>query len=76
MQTVSLCSVFKLNNKNVNTLIDRELSGFYLHSFTNNELEILHTVIHSLSALTFNYSTLLTSFLRLVPVDILLGIGC
>ena len=24
MQTVLLCSVFKLNNKNVNTLIDRE----------------------------------------------------
>ena len=43
MQTVSLCSVFKLNNKNVNTLIDRELLGFYLHLFTKIELEILHT---------------------------------
>ena len=49
MQTVLLCSVFKLNNKNVNTLIDRELSGFYLHSFTNNKLEILHTAVDKAS---------------------------
>ena len=31
MQTVSLCSVFKLNNKNVSRLINCEsVSGFYL----------------------------------------------
>ena len=40
-QTVSLlCSVLKLNNKNVNTLTDRKLSGFYMYSFNNNKLEI------------------------------------
>ena len=36
VQTISLCSVFRLNNKNVNTLTGYELSGFYLHSFINN----------------------------------------
>ena len=43
METVSLCSVFKFNNKNVNTLSDCELSRVYLHLFTDNELEILLT---------------------------------
>ena len=37
--TSVFCSVFNLNNQNVNTLIAREFSiGIYLHSFTNNGL--------------------------------------
>ena len=39
---IFVCSVYNLNNKNVNALVARELSGIYLHFFTNNEFEIFN----------------------------------
>ena len=40
-----LCSVFNLNNKNIDALIARELAGIYLPTFTNNELEIFNNTL-------------------------------
>ena len=45
--TISLCSVFNLNNKNVNALVARELSGFTSTkcSLTMNlKFSILHII--------------------------------
>ena len=43
----ALCVVFNLNNKNVNALISRKLSGFtYTRSLTRNlKFSILHSAV-------------------------------
>ena len=49
LKSLSLCSVFNLNNKNVNTLIARESSGFTYTRSLKNDLEIFNTALGKVS---------------------------
>ena len=67
METLSLCSVFKWNNKNVKKLIDRELSGFYLQPCTRSLTMNSNFCIPQSLVRYWNFSFIISEFVQVNP---------